>query len=336
MNTTGIQNYLSNVFHPVYTYDTTNSNFIPKLNVVNINTFSGNSVSVFRADVGDAAYNVYVGSNSGNAFNVIQSCTNVSAFGYSAGNSISNDSNSVYLGYFAGANNSNTRDVISIGASAGGGGTGVSNIFIGSGTKSTLGSSNIFLGHGIDLSAVSNQVRIGYGTQIPIAADLSRNWVGLGGIVSPTDLTYAKIDISGSTRIQGNLGINLQPGNRTLDVNGNFRAQDASGNALDFSNGFTRSTGGYVSVQSNVSAVVGTTTIGTIRRGILHISAVDRASSANRAAYIFFAWTTSNVTSLAASSNGDTNITTSSTNIQISNALTTKTYDYTITYFPLP
>jgi hypothetical protein len=42
------------------------------------------------------------------------------------------------------------------------------------------------------------------------------------------------------------------------------------------------------------------------------------------------------VTSLASSSNGDTDITTSTTNIQISNVTTTKTYDYSITYFPLP
>ena len=298
MNTTGIQNYLSNVFRPFVLYDTATSNFVPKLEMSNIDTYSGNVVSVFRADVGDPASNVYVGSNSGNPFifGEYRSCANVTAVGYGAGRIISNCSNSVYLGNEAGATSSNNQSVISIGYQSGQAGLGVSNIFIGTGTKSTTGSSNIFIGHGIDLSSVSNQIRIGYGTNIPIAADLSRNWVGLAGLTSPVDISYSSVDISGTTR----------------------------------------STGGYISIQSNVSAGVGSTTIGTIKKGIIHVSAVDRASSANRAAYIYFAWTTSNVTSLASSSNGDTNITTSSTSLQISNATTTKTYDYSITYFPLP
>jgi hypothetical protein len=324
MNTTGIQNYLSNVFVPIYAYDTTNSNFTPKLEMSNIDVYSGNSVNVFTAAIGDANNNVYVGRGAGNAYNFLQGCSNVTALGFAAAGGISNDSNSVYIGYFAGYQSSNAKDIISIGASSGRNG-GVSNIFLGTNTGTT-GSSNV----------LSNQIRIGYKTQIPIAADLCQNWVGLGGPLAPVDANN-KLDISGNTRIQGQLGINILPGGRTLDVNGNFRATDASGNILDFqSNGVTRSTGGFVSIQSNVSAGVGTTTIGVIEKGIIHVSAVDQASSANRAAYIYFAWTTSNVTSMSALSNGDTNITTSTSNIQISNASTTKTYDYSITYFPLP
>lgn len=338
MNTTGIQNYLSNVFHPVYTYDTTNSNFTPRLNVVNINTFSGNNVSVFRADVGDSGFNVYVGSNSGNPFTTVKDCRNVSAFGYGAGSNISNVSNSIYVGYYTGAGATSANNVISIGANAGGNGT--SNIFLGTitGTSIGTGSNNIFLGHAIDVPSTSYQVRIGSSNKVPIAADISYTWVGLGGVTTPTDVTYARVDVSGGMRIQGSLGLNIQPGNRTLDVNGNFRVTDASGNILDFqSNGITRSTGGYVSIQSNISAGIGATVnVGTIKKGIFHISVVDQASSTNRAATLYFAWTTSNVTSMAATSNGDTSITTSSSNIQISNATSTKTYDYTITYFPLP
>ena len=335
MSTSGIQNYLSNVFRPIYIYDQTNSNFTPKLELSNIDTYSGNTVSVFTAAVGDSNSNVYVGSNAGNPYNVLQACSNVTAVGFGAGSNISNVSNSVYLGFYAGAGATNANNVVAIGERAGGNGT--SNIFIGTSNGRSIGagSSNIFIGHGIDISSVSSQVRIGNATQIPIAADVSENWVGLGGYISPENLTFSKVDISGSTRIKGNLGINIDPGTRTLDVNGNFRSQDGFG-TLDFSNGVTRSTGGFASIQSNISAPIGNTPIGSIRRGIIHVSAVDRASSANRAAYIYFAWTTSNVTPMVSNIAGNTDINISSTNIQISNTTSLKTYDYNITYFPLP
>lgn len=332
MNTTGIQNYLSNVFRPVYTYDTTTFNFTPRLELSNIDVYSGNSISVFTAAVGDSNSNVYVGSNAGNPYNITRSCQRVTALGYTAAGGLSNDSNSVYIGYNSGFQSSNASDIIAIGANSAANG-GASNIFIGTNTKA-IGSSNIFIGHQIS-SNVSNQIRIGLSNQIPIAADLSLGWVGLGGPLSPSNANN-KLDISGNTQIQGQLGINILPGTRTLFVNGDFGAQDASSNLLEFTGGITRSTGGFVSIQSNISAGVGTTPIGAIKKGIIHVSAVDQASSANRAAYIYFAWTTSNVTSMSALSNGDTNITTSTSNIQISNASTNKTYDYSITYFPLP
>ncbi len=333
MNTTGVQNYLSNVFRPIYTWDTIASNFTPKLELSNIDTYSGNTITVFTASVGDSASNVYVGRDAGNSYTTTRACVNVTALGYGAANNISNDSNSVYIGWYAGASGSNSSNVISIGKSSGGNGT--NNIFLGTSTG-TSGQSNILIGHFIAPSNVSNQIRIGYSNQIPIAADLSVNWIGLGGVTSPTNLLLAKVDISGSTRIQGNVGVNIDPGTRTLDVNGNFRARDASLNVLDFSNGLTRSTLGFVSVQSNASVGVGSTTIAQLRKGIVHVSAVDQADSANRAAYIYFAYTTSNTTTLASTSNGDTNIAISSSNIQISNATSTKTYDYSVTYLPLP
>jgi hypothetical protein len=292
MNTTGIQNYLSNVFHPVYTFDPINSNFTPKLELSNIDTYSGNVASVFRVDVGDSNSNVYVGSNAGNAFDTLNSCSNVTAVGYGAASGISNVSNSVFVGWYAGANTTSTIDVISIGKSAGGNGS--RNIYIGT-SNGTTGNNNILIGHYISPTAVSNQIRIGYSNQIPIAADLSRNWVGLGGVLTPIN------------------------GTGTLDVSGS-----------------TRSTGGYVSIQSNISVGIGSQTIGTIKKGIIHVSAIDASSSANRAAYTYFAWTTSNVSSMASTSNGDTDIVTSGTDIQISNTTTTKTYGYSITYFPLP
>jgi hypothetical protein len=130
--------------------------------------------------------------------------------------------------------------------------------------------------------------------------------------------------------------LNIQPGGRTLDVNGNFRAQDSSLNTLDFSNGFLSSSGGYTSTQGSISAAVGTTTIGTLKKGIVQVSTVDNASSANRAAYSYFAYTASNASVLASNIAGDTTLDLSGTNIRISNVTSTKTYTYSITYFPMP
>lgn len=329
--TTGIQNYLSNVFRPIYRYDTTANVFVPSLEVTNVDTYSGNSVSVFTAAVGDANNNVYVGSNAGNAYNFLRSVNKVTALGYGAASNISNDCNSVYIGWFAGKDALNGKDVISVGTSSAGG-LGASNIFIGTDTG-TVGNSNILIGHYIRPGNISNQIRFGLSNKFPIAADLSLNWVGLGGILNPT--TNASIDVSGSTRIQGNLSVNIQPGERTFDLNGNFRARDSSLNTLDFSNGFLTSSGGFQSIQGSISAGVGTTTIGTLRRGIVQVSTVDNASSANRAAYFYFAYTSSNASILASNIAGNTDLALSTSNIQISNTTTTKTYTYSITYFPM-
>jgi len=305
--------------------------FVPSLEVTNVDTYSGNSVSVFTAAVGDANSNVYVGSNAGNAYNFLRSVNKVTALGYGAASNISNDCNSVYIGWFAGRDALNGKDVISVGTSSAGG-LGASNIFIGTDTG-TVGSSNILVGHYIRPGNISNQFLLGLSNKFPIAADLSLNWVGLGGILNPT--LNAKVDISGSTRIQGNLSVNIQPGGRTLDVNGNFRAQDSSLNTLDFSNGLLTSSGGYTTIQGSVSAAVGTTTIGTLKRGIVQVSTVDNASDANRAAYFYFAYTPSNASILASNIAGDTALALNTSNIQISNLTTTKTYTYSITYFPM-
>ena len=341
MNTTGIQNYLSNVFTPIYFYDTTNSNFTPKLELTNIDTYSGNTVSVFRADVGDSASNVYVGKFAGNSFSNTQNCGFVTALGYGAASNISNDSNSVYIGWFAGKSGSNSLDVISIGTDSGKG-NGSANIFLGTSTG-TVGQSNIFIGHYIAPGTVSNQIRIGYRNQIPIAADLSKSWVGLGGPLSPVD-TNNKLDISGNTRIQGNLGVNILPGGRTLDVNGNFRATDASGNILDFaSNGLTQSTGGFNSSNGTISGTGSAdTTIGTLKKGIVFVSVQDAANTTTHfASSMVYCSDPTNGTyvfdmSGSRVSSGDVTLNYNSSNIRFSNAGSTRNFLWSITYLPLP
>ena len=335
MNTTGIQNYLSNVFRPIYTYDTGTSNFTPKLELSNIDVYSGNSVNVFTAAVGDSNNNVYVGRNAGNAFNFLQACSNVTALGFGAAGSISNDSNSVYIGYNAGFNSSNAKDVIAIGASSGRSG-GLSNIFIGTNTGTT-GSSNIFLGHQIDLStSVSNQIRIGYRNQIPIAADLCLNWVGLGGPLYPVDVNN-KLDISGNTRIQGQLGINILPGGRTLDVNGNFRAADAFG-TLDFSNGLTSSTGGFASFTgSNLVSNSSNVSIGTLKKGIVIVSVSSGTTNFDGRTSFVLDPTTPVVSNLSSNKSATTTVNFTTNSINISNTTGGDlTYTWAITYFPMP
>jgi hypothetical protein len=270
---------------------------MPKLEMSNIDTYSGNNVSVLRADVGDSASNVYVGKESGNSILDIRACCNVSAFGYSAGSGISNVSNSVYLGYRAGAGSFGTRNTIAIGSEAGGGGAGSSNIFIGSGTKSTLGSRNIFIGHGIDLSSVSNQIRIGYSNQTPIAADISSGWVGLTGVTSPTASNVA-LDVSGLTMSTG--GFASFQSNRTFPSSGEFG-------------------------------------IGYLKKGIVLVSAVDEALSTNYATAFYFAPTNTLSVSLLSNFSGSVSINTSLDQITLSNTGGSGiTYRYSITYFPLP
>ena len=332
-STAGIQNLLVNVFRPVYVYDSaaTTTLFTPKLNVSNIENYSGNTISVFTAAVGDAASNVYVGSNAGNPYTLIKSCSNVTALGYGAGSNISNVSNSVYLGFYTGAGANSASNVIAIGSGANGNGT--SNIYIGNGTGST-GSSNILIGHGITPGNVSSTLQIG----TTVYGDLSRNWIGINK-ASPGVITN-RLDVSGDTQIMGQLGINDIPGERTLYVNGNFKAQDASANALDFNNGITTSTGGFVSASgSNVVGIGGLITVGTLKKGIINVATVDQASAANRSAYIVFAGDSTGATIpdiLNQTSNGDLDIVFSTSNIQISNVNTAKTIGWSITYFPVP
>lgn len=342
MNTTGIQNYLSNVFRPIFTYDTTTSNFTPKLELVNLDNVSANTSSVFTAAVGDSASNVYVGSNAGNVYTTLRACSNVTAIGYGAGSNISNVSNSVFVGWYAGANDSNSSNSIAIGKSSGGT-DGINNICIGTDTGVTSGNSNTLIGHFLDLSNTSNQLRIGYSNQIPIAASFNPTWVGLGGILSPTNIAYAAIDISGSTRMQGNVGINMTPGDRTLDVNGNFRADDGVNGSLDFSFGLAKSTGGFGSLSGTYSAGIGELfSIGTLKKGVIVVSAQDNASTSHYESTMVYCRDAGNgSTCVDMTSNvqgGEVTIEFQSggPNIQISNATSTRAIGWSITYYPVP
>lgn len=355
-STTGSQNLLVNVFRPVYTYAIPTGGstaiFTPKLEISNVDTVSANSLAVFTAAVGDSNSNVYVGSNAGNAYDLTKLCRNVTALGFGAGSNISNVSNSVYLGFNAGAAAATADSVIAIGANATGNGT--SNIYIGTATGAA-GSNNIFIGHGIAPGTTSNTLRVGgllygdlasnrlgvgmspaYELDVSGAARIStRVGIGMNPTVSP--IAHA-LDVSGYTYVYGGLGINADPADYTLNLNGNFVASEG-GQTFSFSSNFdgvVQATAGYSSVRGTLAVSGGASTIGTIKRGIIMISAVDTATDTNRACRTVFAYTTSNVSDIGSNiAVNNASITFSSSNIRITDA-TNATYDYSITYLPLP
>jgi len=312
----------------------------------------GNSIAVFTAAVGDSNSNVYVGSNAGNLYDLTKLCRNVTALGYGAANNISNVSNSVYLGFNAGTGATSASNVIAIGANATGNGT--SNIYIGTSTGAA-GSNNIFIGHGIAPGTTSNSLRVGsllYGDfsngrlgvgvspsyNLDVSGD-SRITSRLGVGMAPVSAPIAHgLDVSGYTYVYGGLGINADPADYTLNLNGNFFASEG-GDTFSFSSnldGIVEASAGYSSVRGTITVSGGASTIGTIKRGIIMVSAVDSGNSANRAARMVLAHTTSNIVNLGFDvSGGNTSITTSTTNIRITDA-TNATYAYSITYFPLP
>lgn len=329
-STTGIQTLLVNVIRPVYAYDATATLYTPKIEFTNVDTYSGNVVTVLRADVSDANSNVYVGTASGNTpATLTRGCVYTVAVGVSAGNSISNVSNCVYLGYNAGNGAINASSVIAIGANSIGGGT--SNLYLGTGTGGT-GSSNILIGHGITTGTRSSVLQLGR----TVYGDLSTNWVGIG-TPSPINDFSNRFDVSGNAHIYGNLALNKLPQDRTLDVNGNFRASDGLG-TLDFSNGITTSSNGFASKQGTLSMVGGgdDQIIGPIKKGLIAVSAIDSADSTNRASAIYFAYDSNSVATLAASSNGFLMTNTSNLNLKIdSTNPSAASVTYAITYFPL-
>jgi hypothetical protein len=332
-STTGVQNLLVNVFRPVYRYDPAEVNpiFVPKLEMSNIDNYSGNTLSVFNVAVGDSASNVYVGSNAGNPYTNIRGSSNNTAIGWAAGSNISNVCNATYLGLGAGANAAGATDVIAVGTNSVGGGT--SNIFVGN-SSGSVGTGNIFVGHGIAPGNVSNTLQIG----TTIFGNLSTKWIGIG-TPTATD-TSNRLDVSGNTYIGGQVGIKIIPGNRTLDVNGDFRASDGVSNVLNFQQGVTTSTGGFASARGSIFSSGSATTIGQIKKGVFMVVVVQTGAPANRATISYLAGdgTDTNTTSFNFEANvGSTlNFSLSGGDIQFSNSGFPGTFDYSITYFPLP
>ena len=318
-STTNIQNLLVNVFRPLYYFDTTSNTFVPRLDLSNVNTYSGNAISVIRADIGDINCNVYVGIGAGtsNATGITGGSYNVTSLGYNAGSGFTTTSNSVFLGYNAGGTNqSNIANTIVLGPlSTVTNGTS-NNILIGY-NSSLTGSSNIIIGNNILGGTINNQLRIGTSNHIAVGGDFTSKWVGIN-TATPLDFPSGNhFDVSGTAFFQNKVGMQMPP-NNSLDVNG-----------------ITLSTLGFTSIQTNNVIPVGLTTIGELKIGEVHVSAVDRTNSTNRACYNVFAHTVSNSGIITFIKNGTIDICFNTTNIQLSNSGSSSIYDYSITYFPL-
>jgi len=374
MSTTNVQNLLSNVFHPTFVYDTDNGVYKTKLELVNIDTVSANTVSSFFASIGDARCNVYVGIGAGNAYSsmVTSSNSNTTFLGPGAGNTTSNVRNSVFIGYNAGQNSTGgSSNTIAIGTSTDGDGT--NNIYIGknTGVSNSIGSNNIFIGHDITITNFtnnSNQLLIGPLVKPPgyIGDNLGSNYL-LGGSLSSNCLGINlsnpeyTLDVNGYARIGtnqvGGLGINTNPLDYTLNVNGNMRVSDGYGTMTFTNDVSSNSVTTITPVISNktatlqvndgffsVSGTTGTlgigsnTNIGVWKKGIVMVSAQETTTSDNYVGQISMVrLTETTFTVVSISSNvSNATITANGSNIVLTNSGgSNRIYNYSITYFPL-
>lgn len=321
--TTNVQNLITTVFRPVYYYDSTSGVFVPRVEMSNVDTYIGNEVRVFRAQVGDANNNMYVGVGSGNSYsNTLSGNSNLTALGVNAGASTNNVTNSVYVGTSAGNAASSSDSVIAIGVSAIAGGS--NNIVIGN-TSGNAGSNNVLIGHNLHPgSTVSNALNINN----LVFGDFSNRWIGVGSS-SRAYGSLTNLDVSGGVYVSGKMGIQMQPYN-SLNVNG-----------------VTQSTGGvYSSAGSNTVGPSTAINIGTLGDGSflsalnnVMISVQDIAtpgSNYETGLYLCANTTGAPIKLTSNASNGYAHIAFSTSNIQISNSDTASHLLYwSITYFPL-
>jgi hypothetical protein len=328
-------------------YDTTNGVYKTKLELTNIDTVSANIVYTFASAVGDASGNVYVGIDAGNPNSLlaIKANSNSTFVGTSAGSGSSSIVESVFVGYRAGASAGSSSYSVSIGATSKSAGN--SNVFIGYGAGVTSGSNNIFIGTNVtNTGTINNKLLIGSGaTAAMMVGDLTNNRIGVN-LSNLTDFTTdTRLTVNGFSRIggttnNGGLGININPGQYTLHVNGNQRVEDGTG-ILTFNGGIQTSTGGFNSVTGTTGSMSsgGTSNIGLWKKGIVMISAQDTSNSTNFTSEVAMVCLTGTTYTVTAMSSIDSNatITASTSNIVLTNnGGASRAYNFSITYFPTP
>ena len=216
-STSNLQSLLTYVLRPSYTYS--NGAFTTVVNLSNINRLTANTVTYQVLYVGDSSNNVYVGSNAGNDAVFATACNSACnvGLGLLAGNGVSNSSLSEFIGYYSGVGTCNIVGSIVIGGYAGhegsnisnsvligtsnsmtlngisntisiggnAGGTGNSNLYVGTSTGSNVtGSGNIFIGHGVSLANIPSYTYLpttaGYVTYSYPASSSSNLFIGRG------------------------------------------------------------------------------------------------------------------------------------------------------------
>lgn len=361
-STTNIQNLLVNVFRPVYSYE--NGIFRPRLALSNVDSVSTNSYYGYNLRIGDPACNVYVGSNAGNFYtdsaSLKGSASNV-ALGVAAGFGLSNASNCVYIGYNAIQTVAGSSNNVIIGANTLGNGS--NNIVVGAQSRTLSGSSNILIGTNLSASG-SNMFYLGNGSNnITLASDLTARNLGIN---NPAPNTSFALDVSGYTYIKGGLGINDDPRDYTLNVNGNFRVQNgyglmtfdtplsniqdaSSSDTLVFLNSYTSGKKAVLDVMGNIVAdrgfyssrgttVVANTSnvsIGILRQGLAMISVFSGTANFDGRT-VFILDTAGTVSNIASNKSATTTVNFTANSINISNTTGgSLTYNWSITYFPL-
>lgn len=357
-STLNIQNYLTHCFRPRYEWNTVTGVFDARLELSNIDQFYGNVVNVKTASIGDDGSNVFVGTGAGSVWsNTVASNVGNVAVGIGAGRNMTRSSNNVLIGTETGANMTSNagNTVVGVGTTL----TGNSNILLGQG-NSVTGNNNVVLGNGVALGTTSNTFRL----DNMMYGNFGTRWLGIH-----TDEQYTQtlgnipmegVDISGITYIKGALGINANPLDFTLNVNGRAMFNDGVGmfvfnkdvdsnTTFVMSNftpgkttlvdiaGTTRSSGGVCSLQGIASnlATDSSSILATIRRGNILVTATDLTTSNVYASRMMVATTTSNVFTLS-SNVSSCDIVASSSNLVLSNTSgTSRTFSWTITYFPV-
>ena len=218
---------------------------------------------------GKAVYNtIIVGMNAGglSGTNSISNITNSILIGTSNSTGLSNVSNTISIGGNAGGGGSSN---IFIGTSNGIGAAGSSNIVIGSSSGSNMsGTGNVIVGNGVYPAIIptyyasptacnvstptnmSNKFFLGAGSNILAAGDFSNKVFVVGstntnaykiGTLSSFNISNAtasypiSLDAYNYARFERGIGIAIDPGTYTLDVNGQFNVSDGFGK-LAFSN----------------------------------------------------------------------------------------------------
>jgi hypothetical protein len=358
-STSNVQNLLSNVFRPTFVYNTLSNYYQTKLELVNIDTVSANTITTYAVNVRDSNSNAYIGSGAGNPNSSLATSlnSNNTFVGTNAGASSQNVSSGVLVGYLAGNGAASGVGSIAIGANTFSGGN--SNIYIGYGTGVSAGNNNIFIGPGITpISNTSNTLIVGTGATPTIIGDLTGRRIGINKsslpVTSPVPLT---LDVEGYARIQtGGLGINKMPGSFNLDVNGSMQVSDGFG-VLTFSNSTTtisntasypncnatlQVTGGFFSTSGTTASIPigGYATIGLLKKGMLMLSVQDTdTGNAYLGALGIVTVVGSTYTIRNLSSNAyNIYLSNSTSNLQIANSDTfaSHVYTYSITYFPSP
>jgi hypothetical protein len=353
-STSNVQNLLSNVFRPTFVYNVVAGNYQTKLELVNIDTVSANTVSTYAVKVADSNSNAYIGSGAGNPNSTMTSSSNFSNtfVGTGAGTGSQNVVKGVLLGAYAASAGGGTGS-ISIGASTLNGGS--SNVYIGYQTGISAGNSNIFIGPDIKYVAgglasnTSNTLIIGSGATPTIIGDLVGCRVGINMSNLPVTSPSVTMDVNGYARIgtnqNGGLGINRMPGNFSLDVNGTMRVTDG-GSVLTFSNFLTtisntasypdsnatlQVTGGFFSATGSAAYPAPNSSV-PLKKGLFTVTAI---SGDSYHVYTGVAFSTSSQAKVSEFSNllpiGTTFITSTGSSVLVEQGLT-----WTVTYFPSP